>query len=185
MCWGMEPSTRPAKRSKSKRLSSDYGKRLCQRLWDAYGAIASRKNPRRKSNRKPARKNGRNVACLRAGPFAASGRILGGALAQSARRHSAHGIAGRARRAQDARKRVYPIGCMWNIKAAHNALQGHCERCGIFCGYGRNGAGMPTARENGRRRGERAPGVRRDGRAVLRGAGRLLGRSGTACRDQA
>ena len=44
MRWGMEPSTPPAKRSKSKRLSSDYGKRLCQRLWDAYGLIASRKN---------------------------------------------------------------------------------------------------------------------------------------------
>ena len=44
MCWGMEPSTPPAKRSATKRLSSDYGKRLCRRLWDAYGLIASRKN---------------------------------------------------------------------------------------------------------------------------------------------
>lgn len=43
MRWAMEPSTPPAKRSKSKRLSSDYGERLYRRLWDAYRLIASRK----------------------------------------------------------------------------------------------------------------------------------------------
>lgn len=53
---------------------------------------------------------------------------------------------------------------MRDIKAAQNALQGHCERRGIFCGYSRNGTGMPTARENGRRRGERGA-ERTSGRA--------------------
>ena len=110
---------------------------------------------------------GGSLCCLRADPRRAA--------AHPARGHNAHGIAGRARRAQDAQKRVDPIGCMRNIKTAHNALQGHCERRGIFCRHGRSGAGIPTARENGRRRGERAPGVHPDRRAVLRGAGRLLG----------
>lgn len=100
--------------------------------------------------------------------------------AHPARGHNAHGITGRARWAQDAQKRVYPVGCMRNIKAAHSADYGHCERCGIFCWHSRSGTGIPTARENGRGRGERVPGVHPDGREALRGVGRLLGRSGTA-----
>ena len=185
MCWGMEPSTPPAKRSKSKRLSSDYGKRLCQRLWDAHRLIGASSRTRAKTE--PKTRSEMRPKCGRP----PGGSLLGGradprrAPAQAVRRHDARGVAGRAMRAQDVRKRVDPIGCMLNIKAAHNALQGHCERCCIFCGYNRNGAGMPTARENGHRRGERAPGVHRDGRAALRGAGRFLGRSGTAYRDRA
>ena len=42
---------------------------------------------------------------------------------------------------------------------------------------------MPTARENGRRRGEGVPGVHPDGREALRGAGRLLGRCRCGLRD--
>lgn len=190
MYWGMEPSTRPAKRSKSKRLSSDYisDKRLWQatikRLWDAYRLIASRKTSRKiesktRSEMRP--ECGSPPGGFFCGGWAVPRRVL----MQSARRHGAHGAAERARRAQDARKRTDPIGCMQSIKAAQNALQRYCGRCGIFCRYSRNGAGMPTARENGRRRGERVPGVHPDGRAALRDAGRLLGRSGAACRDRA
>ena len=104
MCWGTELSTPPAKRSATKRLcqrlSSDYGKRLCQRLWDAHRLIGVPLEPAQKPNRKPARKCGRNAAGLRAGPFAASGRILCGAAAHPAIGNSAHDVAGRARRAQ-------------------------------------------------------------------------------------
>lgn len=185
MRWGMERSIPPAKRSATKRLSSDYGERLCQRLWGAHRMIASRRESAQKSNRKPARKRGRNVACLRAGPFGGVGRITGRAAAHPAGGHNARGDAGHARRAQDARKRADPIGCIRNIKTAQNAVWGHCERRGIFCGHSWNSAGISTARENGRRRGERVPGVHQGGRAVPRGAGRLLRRSGAACRDQA
>ena len=103
---------------------------------------------------------------------------------KSARRHNANGAAGRARRAQGTRKCIDPIGCIQSIKAAQNALQRHCGRCSVFCGHSRSGAGISTARENGRRRGERAPGVHWDGREALRDAGRLLGRSGAARRDR-
>lgn len=122
MRWGMEPSTPPAKRSKSKRLSSDYGKRLCQRLWDAYGLIASRKNLEENRSENPLGNAAEMWPASGRDPFGAVGQILGGALARPARRHNAHGIAGRARRAQDVRKRVDPIGCIQNIKAARNAL---------------------------------------------------------------
>ena len=104
------------------------------------------------------------MARLRAGYFWAAGAAPRRVLAQHVRRHNARGIAGHARQARGACKHVDPIGCMRDIKAAQNALQGHCERCGIFCGYSRNGTGMPTARENGRRRGERGA-ERTSGRA--------------------
>lgn len=176
MRWGMEPSTRPAKRSKSKRLSSDYGERLCQRLWDAYGLIASRKNPRRKSNRKPARKCGRNVACLRAGPFGAVGRIRSEVTTHPVRGRNARDGTGRSRRAQDARKRVNPIGCMRNIKAAHSALQGHCGRFGIFCGYSRTAQAYPRRARTG------ADGAR-GRRAYIRTGARLCGALGGSWGD--
>ena len=181
MRWGTEPSTPLAKRSKSKQLSSDYA--------NDYGTHIERSGlplePVQKSNRKPARKCGRNVAHLRAGPFAVSERIPGGTAAHPARQRNAHDIAGRDRWAQGTRKYVYPIRCMQNIKAAHNAVNGHCERRCIFCGYSRDGAGIPTARGNGRRRCERVPGVHPDGHEVQRSVGWLLGRSGASYRDQA
>ena len=80
MCWAMEPSTPPAKRSATKRLSSDYGKRLCRRLWDAYGLIASRKNLEENRIENPLG----NAAEM----WPASGRVLLGRSGRSSAGHS-------------------------------------------------------------------------------------------------
>ena len=52
MCWATEPSTPPAKRSATKRLSSDYGERLCQRLSGTHRLIGVPSRTRAKTEQK-------------------------------------------------------------------------------------------------------------------------------------
>ena len=67
MCWATEPSTPPAKRSRSKRLSSDYASDY-QRLSGTHRLIASRRESVQKPNKKPLG----NAARM----WLASGRVL-------------------------------------------------------------------------------------------------------------
>ena len=78
MCWATEPSTPPEKRSATKRLSSDYGKRLCQRLSGAYRLIAIRRESAQKPNKNPLENAARMWLASGRVIFGLLGRLLGG-----------------------------------------------------------------------------------------------------------
>ena len=164
MRWGMEPSTPPARRSATKRLSSDYGKRLCQRLWGAHGLIEIPSRTRAKTESKPARKRcriparppGRVLLWLPDGTSAGVRAVY--ETAQCARHHRARQTgAGRAKtrlpyqmyaRCKNRPERT--ITALWAVACilpARLAWRGYAHGARERAQTGREGAGRTSGRE--------------------------------------